>query len=180
MTREEELKLRLATVLQDLRDGAVQDPEAMALVGSLASDLADKLEQQNWTGSKQVMTSAAYDALLESFQKRGNDHYKSGRTKHAYAIQVLGLSLVSATQRQDGEIAAGEKLLDEVIDRATARYRQSRVQKLTPPSGRALPAPAAQFKVGPGKPMSPGTYGTPNASTDFARHLCRYVRPDHR
>ncbi len=126
MTREEELKQRLAIVLQDLRDGAVRDPEAMALVGSLASDLADKLDQQSWTGSKRVMTAAAYDALLESFQKRGNDYYKSGRTKHAYAIQVLGLSLVSASQRQDGDIAAGEKLIDEVIDRATALYRRGR------------------------------------------------------
>lgn len=128
MTREEDLKQRLAIVLQDLRDGAVRDPEAMVLVGSLASDLADQLDQKSWTSAKQAMTAAAYDALLDSFQKRGNDHHQNGRTKHAYAIQVLGISLVSFTQRKDTDIAAGEKLLDEIIDRAVALYRKRRMK----------------------------------------------------
>jgi hypothetical protein len=126
MTREEELKQRLVTVLHDLRDGAVQDPEAMALVGSLAADLADQLEQKSWTAAKQAMTATAYDALLDSFQTRGNDHFQNGKTKHAYAIQLLGISLVCSTQRTDTDIAAGEKLLDRVIDRAVALYRQQR------------------------------------------------------
>ncbi|MHA6297589.1 hypothetical protein [Devosia sp. CAU 1758] len=126
MTREEDLKQRLAIVLQDLHDGAVKDPEAMILVGSLASDLADQLEQKSWTAAKQAMTPTAYDALLASFQKRGNDHHQNGRTRHAYAIQMLGISLVCSTQRQDVDIAAGEKLLDEIIDRAVALYRKRR------------------------------------------------------
>lgn len=128
MTREEDLKQRLAIVLQDLRDGAVKDSEAMVLVGSLASDLADQLEQKSWTAAKQAMTATAYDALLESFQQRGNDHHQNGRTRHAYAIQMLGISLVCSTQRKDIEIATGEKLLDEVIDRAVALYRKRRTK----------------------------------------------------
>ncbi|SMQ70107.1 hypothetical protein SAMN06295905_1777 [Devosia lucknowensis] len=125
-TKEAQFKQRFISVLADLQEDGVKDPQAMGLVGSLAAELADNLEQKSWTSSKQAMTSAVYDALLESFQKRGNQFYQDGKTKHAYAIQLLGVSLVATTQRGDADIAAGEKLLDQVIDSAVAQYRRTR------------------------------------------------------
>jgi len=125
-TKEAQFKQRFISVLADLREDGLKDSEAMELIGSLAADLADNLEQKSWTGAKQAMTPAVYDALLDSFQKRGNQYHKDGRTKHAYAIQLLGVSLVAMTQRNDADLAAGEKLMDRVIDSAVAHYRRTR------------------------------------------------------
>lgn len=125
-TKEALFKQRFISVLADLQQNGVKDPEAMALVGSLATELADTLEQKSWTATKQAMTATVYDALLESFQTRGNQYHQEGRNKHAYAIQLLGVSLVAATQRGDADLAVGEKLLDQLIDRAVALHRQSR------------------------------------------------------
>lgn len=125
-TKEALFKQRFISVLADLQQDGIKDMEAMALVGSLAADLADKLEQKSWTAAKQAMTPTVYDALLDSFQTRGNQYHRDGRAKLAYAIQLLGVSLVASTQRQDADLAAGEKLVDQVIDRAVAVHRQSR------------------------------------------------------
>lgn len=125
-TKEALFKQRFISVLSDLQQDGIRDSEAMELIGSLATDLADTLEQKSWTAAKQAMTPAAYDALLDSFQTRGNRYYQDGMTKHAYAIQLLGVSLVAMTQRNDADLAAGEKLMDQVIDSAVAHYRRMR------------------------------------------------------
>ena len=125
-TKEAQFKQRFVSVLADLQSTGIKDSEAMELIGSLAADLADKLEAKSWTAAKQAMTPTVYDALLESFQTRGNKHYQDGKTKHAYAIQLLGVSLVAMTQRKDPELAAGEKLMDQMIDSAVAHYRRTR------------------------------------------------------
>lgn len=125
-TKEAAFKQRFISVMTDLQQDGIEDPEAMGLIGSLASDLADSLEQTSWSAAKRAMSPAAYDALLSSFMTRGNDYHRQGHKKHAYAIQVLGVSLVAATQRGDAQLAQGEKLLDEIIDRAVAIYRQGR------------------------------------------------------
>ena len=125
-TKEAQFKQRFISVLADLQQDGIKDPQAMELIGSLAADLADKLETRSWSAAKQAMTATVYDALLESFQKRGNQYYQDGRTKHAYAIQLLGVSLVVMTQRKDPDLAAGEKLMDQVIDSAVAHYRRTR------------------------------------------------------
>jgi len=97
----------------------------MSMVGSLASDLATTLEQPTWVAAKQALSAAAYDALLATFDKRGNAYYRDGHVKHAYAIQLLAVSLVARTQRADADIAAGEKLIDQIIDRALTLHRQN-------------------------------------------------------
>ena len=125
-SRQAQFKQRLISVVADLRQDGINDPEAMALVGGLAADLADALKRPSWTALKQGLTPAIYDELLQSFQKRGNEYHKDGRTKLAYAIQLLSVSLVAFTQRNDADIAAGEELLDQLIDRAATIYRQNR------------------------------------------------------
>ena len=125
-TKEAQFKQLFISVLADLKSDGVKDSETMELVGHLAADLADQLEQKSWTAAKQAMTAAVYDALLESFKTRGNQYYQDGRTKHAYAIQLLGVSLVASTQRSDADLAAGEQLMDQVINSAVAHYRRTR------------------------------------------------------
>jgi len=125
-SKEAQFKQRFISVVADLRQNGINDPEAMAHIGGLAVELSDALKQKNWVAVKQSMTPAIYDELLASFQKRGNEYYKDGRTKLAYAIQLLSVSLVAFTQRNDADIAAGEKLVDQLIDQAATRYRQVR------------------------------------------------------
>ncbi len=125
-SKEAQFKQRFISVVADLRQNGINDPEAMAHIGGLAVELSDALNQKSWVAVKQSMTPAIYDELLATFQKRGTEYHKDGRTKLAYAIQLLSVSLVAFTQRSDADIAAGEKLVDQLIDQAATRYRQVR------------------------------------------------------
>ena len=123
-TKEAEFKQRFASVLQDLQEAGTRDGETMALIGSLASELAASLKQQSWSGAKSVMTTETYNDLLKTFETKGNGHHQAGRIKQAYALQALAVSLIAATQRADQTMAQGEMLLDAIIDRSVAIYRQ--------------------------------------------------------
>ena len=125
-SKEAQFKQRFISVVADLRQNGINDPEAMAHIGGLAVELSDALKQKSWVAVKQSMTPAIYYELLATFQKRGNEYHKDGRTKLAYAIQLLSVSLIAFTQRNDADIAAGEKLVDQLIDQAATRYRQVR------------------------------------------------------
>lgn len=124
-TKETEFKQRFAAVLLDLQEVGSRDGEAMAMIGSLAAQLADKLQQKSWSGAKSVMTSEIYNGLLKSFETQGNIQHQAGRAKHAYAIQALALSLIAGTQRSDPQMVEGEKLFDAIIDRSVAIYLQT-------------------------------------------------------
>jgi hypothetical protein len=130
MTKEQDFKNRFVAVLKDLQRSGSKDGEAMWLLGSLASDLADDLKRSSWTSAKNAMGPKTFDALLRKFEEQGNEHHREGRRKHAYAIQTLSMSLVARTQRNDPQMAEGEVLLDRMIDYATAVYRKA---KAAPP-----------------------------------------------
>jgi hypothetical protein len=123
-TKEAEFKQRFVAVLQDLQEAGARDGETMALIGSLAAELAASLNQQSWSGAKSVMTTETYNDLLKTFETKGNGHHQAGRIKQAYALQALAVSLIAATQRADQTMAQGEMLLDAIIDRSVAIYRQ--------------------------------------------------------
>lgn len=125
-TKEAEFKQRFAAVLRDMQQAGSQDGEAMALVGSLAAELATKLGQKSWSAAKLAMSAQTYDSLLRTFEQQGNAHHAEGRQKHAYAIQALAVSLIARTQRNDPEMAAGEKLLDSIIDYTVSVYRKQK------------------------------------------------------
>lgn len=125
MTKEQEFKSRFASVLQDLQQTGSKDAETMFLLGNLASNLSGNLRAQNWSSAKTVMTSKDYQALLRLFEQQGNEHHAAGRDKHAFAIQVLAVSLIAHTQRADPQMQAGEELIDQVIDRTVAAKRQT-------------------------------------------------------
>lgn len=128
-TKEEDFKERFVAVLQDLRSNGGKDPEAMFLIGSLAARLIDRARQPSWAAYKASMTRAVYDKLLGDFQKQGNDFHREGKAKHAYAVQVLAISLIARTQ-DDAEIRAGDALLNEMFGFLIAAYRKA--QATTP------------------------------------------------
>jgi hypothetical protein len=130
MTKEQDFKLRFAAVLQDLQQTGSKDNEAMLLLGSLASDLADNLKSVTWTAAKSAMSAKTYDTLLHTFEAQGNEHHQAGRKKHAYVIQILAVSLIARTQRADPEMQAGEALLDQIIDYTLAVYRKNKKQTI--------------------------------------------------
>ncbi|QDZ10988.1 hypothetical protein [Devosia ginsengisoli] len=70
------------------------------------------------------MTPETYDTLLRNFETHGNAHHKAGQTRQAYVIQVMVVSLIARTQNADPQIAAGEPLLDQVINASITGYRQ--------------------------------------------------------
>src|SRR5690606_39129529 len=123
-TKEAEFKQRFVAVLQELQEAGTRYCETMALIGSLAAELSGSLGQQSWSGAKSVLTTETYNDLLKTFETKGNGNHQAGRDKQTSAIQALAVSLIAATQRADQTMAQGEMLLDTIIDRAVAIYRQ--------------------------------------------------------
>lgn len=124
VSKEEDFKERFVAVLQDLRGNGGKDPEAMFLIGSLAARLVDRAGQPSWAAYKASMSRELYDKLLGDFQKQGNDFHKQGKAKHAYAVQVLAISLIARTQA-DPEVRGGDGLLDEMLGFLIATYRKA-------------------------------------------------------
>jgi hypothetical protein len=101
----------------------------MWFLGSLAADLTDELKASDWPSAKRAIDAPTYDALLRAFEAKGNEHHQAGRTKPAYAIQAMAISLVARTQNADPQIAAGEPLLDQLIDAAAKAFRHQQVTR---------------------------------------------------
>ena len=128
-SKEEDFKERFVAVLEDLRSNGGKDPEAMFLIGSLAARLVDRAKQPSWAAYKANMAPQVYGKLLSDFQQQGNDFHKEGKAKHAYAIQALAVSLIARTQGADPQMAAGEALLDQIIDYTVAVYRREKQKR---------------------------------------------------
>lgn len=124
-TKEEDFKQRFVALMEDLRKDGTKDAEAMWTLGSLAATLIDKARATSWPALKRQLSAADYDGLLRDFQTSGNTFFQEGKRRQAYAVQVLGMSLVARTQ-QDADLQEGDRLLDEIIEKSVASYRQSR------------------------------------------------------
>lgn len=124
-TKEEEFKQRFVAVLQDIQTNGKSDVEAMWLLGSLAATLVDASGNKSWGQLKRSITQADYARLLTDFQNEGNKQHKEGEVKKAYAMQVLGISLIAMTQK-DEQLAAGDELLNEIIETTILIYRKSK------------------------------------------------------
>ncbi|MBD8064141.1 hypothetical protein IC608_01445 [Devosia sp. PTR5] len=121
-TKEAEFKQRFAAVIRDLHEAGGEDGEAMAILGSMAGELALANKKPSWSAFKQGLTNDTYRQLIAAFTEKGNEHHQAGRHKQAYAIQALAMSVVAMTQRADADVAAGEKLLDQAIDHTAKTY----------------------------------------------------------
>lgn len=128
-SKEEDFKDRFVAVMQDLRSNGGKDPEIMFLIGSLAARLLDRAQQPTWAAYKANMAPSVYTKLLSDFQKQGNDFHREGKTQHAYAIQVLAISLIARTQ-SDPDVRSGDGLLDDMLGFLIAAYRKA--EAMTP------------------------------------------------
>ena len=127
-TKEEDFKQRFAAVLMDLQQNGKNDPEAMWLIGSLACEIAETYGKTGWVEFKRSMPQQVYSKLLTDFEKEGNRQHREGDRKKAYAIQVLGISLIAQTQKGQ-EMRAGNSLLDQFIETTVLVYRNNRDPK---------------------------------------------------
>ena len=130
-TKEEDFKERFVALMQDLRANATKDPEATWLIGSLATRLIDLYKLKTWSQFKLALTPPAYSKLLSDFEKEGNGFHQQGKAKAAYAVQVLGISLIARTQ-SDEQVRAGDSLLDEMIQAMVAVYRKAKAAEKRP------------------------------------------------
>jgi hypothetical protein len=122
-TPQEDLKQRLATVLADLNAHGAHDGETMFMLGSIATRLCDGGGKPSWSTLKPALSKAGYNQLLKQFQDEGRQLVAAGKTKAAYAVQALAVSLVAHSQ-VDPVLREGEKLLDAIIDRTVANFRK--------------------------------------------------------
>ncbi len=124
-SKEEDFKQRFVEILRDLQSEGSKDFEAMWLIGSLAAELIDRTGHKSWTEFKRGMDQPTYTRLLTDFEAEGNRQYREGEQKKAYAIQALAVSIVAPTQA-DGQIRAGDRLLDGLIEQTIDLYRKNR------------------------------------------------------
>lgn len=128
-TKEEDFKQRFVAIMQDLQANATKDPEAMWLIGSLACRLIDKVKARSWAEFKATMSQQTYNMLLTDLQREGNRQHREGDYRKAYAMQVIGVSLIASTQKEP-QMQAGNTLLDDIVERMVRVFRDS--QKPTP------------------------------------------------
>lgn len=123
-TKEEDFRERFVAMMQDLHANGGKDQEAMFLIGSLASRLMDRTSAKSWTTFKSTLGSYDRSALITDFEKQGNKFHKDGKSKHAYAVQVLAMSVIAPSQA-DEDVLTGNKILDSVINRLVAAFRKA-------------------------------------------------------
>ena len=123
-TKEDEFKQRFIEMMKNLYTDGRKDGEAMWLTGSLAARLVDKARQTSWTQFKSTRTKRGYDRLLADFSAEGNAYHTQGKMKHAYAVQLLAMSMIARYQK-DEDVQTGLKLLDETIDGAISSFRKN-------------------------------------------------------
>jgi len=130
MSKEEEFKQRFAAVMKDLNADGRHDPEAMWVLGSIAAQIVDQAKAKSWAALRRDLARADYDKLVTTFQQKGNEFVAAGNHKAAYAVQALAMSVVSRSQT-DPQVVEGGQLLDGLVDRAIAFFRQNPPNKQT-------------------------------------------------
>lgn len=121
-TKEEDFKARFSTILADVRD--LSPPEDLLLLGSLAAQIISAGTARTWSQFKATLSANSYSALLTTFQTQGNALAKQGALRQMHAIEVLACSLIARTQVHDADVLSDDKILDRLIDKAIAGFRE--------------------------------------------------------
>lgn len=123
-TKEEDFRERFVAMMQDLHANGGKDQEAMFLIGSLASRLMDKTGAKSWATFKSTLGSYDRSVLLTDFETQGNKFHNDGKRKHAYAVQVLAMSVIAPSQT-DEDVLSGNKILDSIVNRLVTVFRKA-------------------------------------------------------
>ncbi|VAW16871.1 hypothetical protein MNBD_ALPHA12-582 [hydrothermal vent metagenome] len=122
-------KYRFVTVIGDMGENVHKDPETLFLIGSLAASLIEQVKKPSWTKTKAALSPQAYNELLNSLKDQANQLAAKGKTKAAYAVEIMALSLIAPTMLDDEHIASGNDLLDTMIEDTIKFYRQRTASK---------------------------------------------------
>jgi hypothetical protein len=117
-----DLRQRLTAILADLTGEGRDDGKAMFMLGSTATRLCDLTGTSTWAQCKASLKPADYPPLLTRIGKEGEQFLADGNAKAAYALQVVGISLVAA-QETDLVLREGAHLLDGFIEQTITNYR---------------------------------------------------------
>ena len=121
--KQTELRQRLAAVLADMQANGRNDGEAMFMLGKLATSTADLANAASWTALKPRLSKQDFARLFTMIADEGEQFVSEGKTKQAYVLQALAISLVAA-QENDPVLTEGAALLDAMIDQAVVNYRK--------------------------------------------------------
>jgi len=128
---EQEFKVRFAAILKDMSENGHKDPEAMWLMGSLASRIMTDVNMNDWPKFKTALTREGYDALLKTFQTQGQELHSKGNKKAAYAVQALAVSII-CSKMTDPDLVTGNELMDEFIGQTIRIYNKAEANNAKP------------------------------------------------
>ena len=125
MTPEAETILlnKITQVMRDLHEQGTQDGEAMFLLGAGADYICKTGKAATWSTLKSKLSATETIGLLTQIDAEGQAAVAKGQVKHAYALQILGLS-VAAIGAQSQEIRTATRLMDDLIATALGNYRK--------------------------------------------------------
>lgn len=133
MTPEAETILlnKITQVMRDLHEHGTDDGEAMFLLGAAADYVCKTGQSATWPALKARLSHTETMGLLAQIDVEGQAALAKNQSKHAYALQILGMSVTAAgAERQ--EIRAASALLDNLIGTALSNYRKHASKGATP------------------------------------------------
>jgi hypothetical protein len=125
MTPEAETILlnKITQVLRDLNEQGASDGEAMFMLGAAADYVCKTGQSATWPALKARLSNTEAVGLLAQIDTEGQAAVAQGKTKQAYALQVLGLS-VTAIGAQSQQVQTAIGLMDDLIARTLSNYRK--------------------------------------------------------
>ena len=114
---------KITKVLGDLQEQGARDGEAMFMLGAGADYLCTSADAASWSDLKSKLSATETLGLLAQVDAEGQAAVARDQIKHAYALQILGLS-VAAIDAQRPDTRAATRLIDDLIASALTNYRQ--------------------------------------------------------
>lgn len=114
---------KITQVLRDLQEQGASDGEAMFMLGAGADYLCTAAEASNWSALKSKLSATETLGLLAQIDAEGQAAVAKDQIKHAYALQILGLSVAAIDARRPDTHTA-TRLIDDLIATALNNYRQ--------------------------------------------------------
>ncbi|MGB3336231.1 MAG: hypothetical protein WBA73_03535 [Devosia sp.] len=125
MTPEAETILlnKITQVMRDLHEQGANDGEAMFMLGAAADYVCKTGQAASWPALKARLSATETVGLLAQIDAEGQAAVAKDQLKHAYALQILGLS-VAAIGAQSPQIHTAIGLLDDLLAKALGNYRK--------------------------------------------------------